>query len=327
MSRRRPAFRIVLAGFLVAAVAVAAAGGRDSINSQDLKEWLTFIASDDLEGRGLYSAGLGLAAGYIQDHLRAWGVKPGGDAGSYLQTVRVLGVKSTNRSTVTVDIGGESRTFSDGDGVTFPKNVGGKRRVTVDHVEFTGYGLDAPAANHEDYADPGTKAAVKGAAVVWLGSTGPKGLDIQKFRRLLAGRNRYAMEHLGAAASVGTEPPPGGGGRGGPGASGGFGNVTPPGVDFTTVQRLDMPIPPSVTSKDAFFEFLFSHAPSKYAELKRLADAQEPLPKFRLEGVKLTFNLDADYEVIRTQLTQRVGRPAQEHLCGLRSALRPYRLR
>jgi Zn-dependent M28 family amino/carboxypeptidase len=37
-----------------------------------------------------------------------------------------------------------------------------------------------------------------------------------------------------------------------------------------------------------------------------MADAQEPLPKFVLDGVTLTFNIDADYEVVRTQLAKNV---------------------
>jgi hypothetical protein len=340
-------FRIGVIGILVTAV-LAAAGGRDSINSQDLKEWLTYIASDELQGRATYSTGLGLAAAYIEDHLRTWGVKPAGDNGTYLQTVRVVSVKSTNRSTLTVVVGGESRTFSDGDGVVFPKNVGGKRRVTVDRVEFAGYGLDVPAVHHEDYADPALKAAVKGAAVVWLGAKGPKGLDQPQYRRLVAagGRNRYATDQLMAVASIGPEAPAGGpggrvgapaggapaggapaggapaggspggaippapqppSGRGAAGGPAGFGGGAPvPSGDFTTVRPLDAPLPPTVSARDAFFEFLFSHAPTRYAELKRLADAQEALPEFRLEGVRLTFDLDADYQPVRTQLAQNV---------------------
>src|SRR6185295_3006727 len=47
-------------------------------------------------------------------------------------------------------------------------------------------------------------------------------------------------------------------------------------------------------------------APVRYEELKRLAAAREPLPSFRLDGVSLTFNIDADYQVVRTQLSHNV---------------------
>ena len=129
----------------------------------------------------------------------AWGVKPAGDHGSYLQTVRVLGVKTTSHATVSVTVNGETRTFADGEGITFPKNMGGKRRFTVDRVEFAGYGLDAPGAAHMDFRGKD----VKDAAVVWLGANGPKNLDQSVYRRVLTGRNRYATEQLGAAASIG----------------------------------------------------------------------------------------------------------------------------
>ena len=48
----------------------AATDNLGSIDKSDLKGWLSYIASDELEGRGLYSAGLGLAAAYIENHLR-----------------------------------------------------------------------------------------------------------------------------------------------------------------------------------------------------------------------------------------------------------------
>lgn len=196
----------------LASIAVRAAGGMSSVRSQDLREWLSYIASDELQGRALYSSGLGLAAAYIGDHLKAWGVKPGGEHAGYLQTVRVLGVKSTSHATITVDVNGETRTFSDGSGITLPKNMGGKRRFTVERVEFAGYGLDAPAANYMDYRGKD----VKGAAVVWLGANGPKGLDAATYRRVLIGRSRYATEQLGAAAAIGQagRPTEGRGGRG-----------------------------------------------------------------------------------------------------------------
>lgn len=286
---------------------LSAAGGRTSITSPELREWLSYVASDELEGRAVYSAGFGLAGAYIEDHLRTWGARPAGDNGSYLQTVRVLGVKTTSRSTVTVTVGGESRTFADGSGIVFPRNMGGKRKLTLVDVEFVGYGLDAPGAGHTDYRGK----TVKGDAVIWLGASGPKDVDRTTYRRLLAGRNRYATETMGAAAAVGVAAPTGAGragGAGGPGGAaqtGGRGGQIPA-ADFTTVQRLDTPVPPAVTANDAFFDFLFSRAPVKYDELKRKAAAQDPLPSFRLDGVTVTFNVDADYQVVRTQLTQNV---------------------
>src|SRR5262249_22254443 len=216
VSRRM--FRVWMAAVVAGGVATAgAAGATASIRSQDVREWLTYIASDELQGRAGVSSGFGLAAAYIADHLRAWDVKPAGDPGQYLQTVRVLGVKTTSHSTITVEVNGESNVFADGSGVTFPKNMGGKQRLVLDRVEFAGYGLDAPAAGHVDFRNTN----VRGAALVWLGARGPKDIDQAAYRRLLTGRNRYATEQLGAGASIGPAPEPGQAGRAGQAARAG----------------------------------------------------------------------------------------------------------
>ena len=331
MSVRRSIRAWAFACVITGAVSAGAAGaGRASITSQELREWLSYIASDELAGRAVFSSGFGLAAAYIQDHLSAWGVKPAGDSSSYLQTVRVLGVKTTSHASVTLDIDGESRTFPDGEGITLPRNMGGRQHLVIDRVEFVGYGLDAPGAGHMDFRG----RDVKGEAVVWLGTNGPKDVEQGTYRRLLSGRNRYATEQLGASAAIGPPSPSGARGvqpsgdrgaesAGGAGEAGrarqagaieqpGGGRGVPiPAADFTTVKRLDRPAPPTVSASDAFFEFLFSQAPAKYDELKRKAAAQEPLPSFRLDGVKLTFNVDADYQVVRGRGTSRTTRPCR----------------
>src|SRR5437773_7005716 len=118
--------KIAVTGLLVF-LAVGELFAQQSALSPDLlRQWLSYIASDDLEGRGTFSEGLGLAGAYIADQLKDAGVKPGGDHGSYFQRVPVLGVKSTNRSTVTVAVNGVARTFKEGEGVTFPKNEIGR---------------------------------------------------------------------------------------------------------------------------------------------------------------------------------------------------------
>ena len=49
-----------------------------AISQNDMKEWLTYLASDALQGRQVYTEGYGLAAAYVADHLKSWGVKPDG---------------------------------------------------------------------------------------------------------------------------------------------------------------------------------------------------------------------------------------------------------
>jgi Zn-dependent M28 family amino/carboxypeptidase len=65
-------------------------------------------------------------------------------------------------------------------------------------------------------------------------------------------------------------------------------------------------VPPAVTAQDEFFEFLFSGSELKYSELKQRAEKQDRLPPFALTGVKLTFQVDADYQVTRTRFTRNV---------------------
>src|SRR5882724_4760842 len=266
----------------------SAKGGINSIQAEDMQEWLTYLSSDELEGRNTFSEGLGLAAAYIAEHLHDWGVKPGGDNGSYFQRVKVLGIKSTSHCAVTVEANGQSKTFKDGEGITLPRDVGGKRTFTANEVEFMGYGLTIPQNNIDDYKGKD----VKGKVVVYLGQ-GPKGLDPATTRRTVTGRARYATDQMGAIASIGQASTRGGGRGGGQGAPGGppaapvaggqggrGGQAAIPQSDFTTVQRLDRTLPPAVTAGNEFLDFLFSNAEVKYADLKDKAEKQEALPTF-----------------------------------------------
>jgi hypothetical protein len=59
--------------------------GADQIETTRLRADLSFIASDELEGRDTPSRGLDLAARYLAARLQALGLKPAGDDGSYFQ--------------------------------------------------------------------------------------------------------------------------------------------------------------------------------------------------------------------------------------------------
>jgi hypothetical protein len=336
-----------LCGALAAAVLVLQAPGLaqmrkptgvSAITEADLREWLTYLASDQLQGRATYTEGLGMAAAYIAEHLKAWGVKPAGDDGTYFQIVKVNGVSVKRNSTVTVTANGQTKTFKDGEGVTFPANQGGKQTITA-KAEFVGYGLSLPDAGIDDYK--GRDAS--GKVVVYLGR-GPQNIPAGG-ARLLGARARNAIELKHAVAAIGAAGGRGGAGRGAapatpatttpatatnpvagatvitgtiapaagqpaapatqPAAGGGRGGQPTTLGDFQTVQRLDNKIPPQITASDAFFEFLFSAAGQNYAEIKAKADKQEALPPIALDAT-ITINVDADYTVVQTRLTRNV---------------------
>src|SRR4051794_20417432 len=177
-----------LVALCVQATDAAQGKGAASITPGELKEWLSYIASDELQGRQVFTEGLGLAGGYIADHLKEWGVKPAGDDGTYFQVVKLQGISVKRNSSVTVTVNGQTKTFKDGDGVTFPANAGGKQTVTGG-AEFVGYGLSLPEAGIDDYKDHDAS----GKVVLYIGR-GPQSLPAGAGFRILGARARNAIE-------------------------------------------------------------------------------------------------------------------------------------
>jgi hypothetical protein len=205
--------------------------------------------------------------------------------------VRVLGVRTRSNSSVTVTVNGQSRTFKDGEGITFPRNQGAKQTVSGD-AAFAGYGVTFAPLGQDDYA----QRNVSGKVAIFLGRTGPKGFT-PTHNRILNARGRIAIDGQHAVATI-TQATP---------------NLQPPSnvpasqrVDFQTAQRLDARIPPQITASDDFFTFLFSASGTDYATLRTAAEKQEPLPNVALSGISITINVDAAYDVIQTRLTRNV---------------------
>ena len=59
----------------------------DTITANQIRDYLTFIASDEMEGRDTPSRGLDLTAKFLATHLARWGFKPAGDNGSFFQRI------------------------------------------------------------------------------------------------------------------------------------------------------------------------------------------------------------------------------------------------
>jgi len=63
---------------------------------------------------------------------------------------------------------------------------------------------------------------------------------------------------------------------------------------------------PQITADEEVFNFLFSAAPAKFADVRAKAEAGQPLPAFPLSNVKVSVSIDNTFEVVSTELTKNV---------------------
>jgi hypothetical protein len=74
-----------------APVSLASQRGVDTITSAQLRDYLSFIASDEMEGRDTPSRGLDTTARFLAMNLSRWGFRPAGDPegdkASYFQKI------------------------------------------------------------------------------------------------------------------------------------------------------------------------------------------------------------------------------------------------
>jgi hypothetical protein len=294
------------------------------ISPADMKEWLSYLASDELQGRQMFTEGYGLAASYVADHLKAWGVKPLGDEGTYFQNVKLKGYKVTRNSSVTVTGSGanESKTFKHGDHVTFGPS-GGKQTVTFSGAEFVGYG-QAPDLAGRDLKDklvivmpnlstpPGGRGGrnVGGGPAVMIArgakaiiSFVPAAAPTQAEQALAQAQD--ALQKATAAVQQAQTELQGRGGRGGAFAGGRGGRGAPPPADITTVQRVDAVAPPQFAGDETFFEALFAGASVKFADLKAKAQKGEPLGAASVPA-KVAITIDNAYETVSEQFSRNV---------------------
>ena len=61
--------------------------GVDTIAAAQLRDYLTFISSDEMEGRDTPSRGLDTTAKFLAMNLSRWGFKPAGDNGTFFQRI------------------------------------------------------------------------------------------------------------------------------------------------------------------------------------------------------------------------------------------------
>src|SRR4030095_903789 len=118
---------------------------------------VSFLASDELKGRGNGTPELEKAAEYIASQFRSYGLQPAGENGSFFQKFEIT-VEREFGSRNTLQVSGIAKA-KDKDFVTIPLSSTGTYEGPV---VFAGYGMTSEALNWDDYAG----VDVKGKAVL-----------------------------------------------------------------------------------------------------------------------------------------------------------------
>jgi Zn-dependent M28 family amino/carboxypeptidase len=123
----------------------------ETINAESLMDRITFLSSDELQGRAPGSAGEEKTVDYLTKSFRSFGLAPGNQDGSYIQKVPLVSLTPEELNPVVLRRGTEVRELEP------IRDVAAKTRRVVDEVAieadlvFVGYGVVAPEYDWDDY--------------------------------------------------------------------------------------------------------------------------------------------------------------------------------
>jgi Zn-dependent M28 family amino/carboxypeptidase len=141
-----------------------------SIDGEKIRAHVKFLSDDLLEGRGPGLRGSELAAKYIATEFALYGLKPGGDDGTYLQQINFVGMNAIPAKTTFSLVPKKPEGGMSIDLYSFDLKYGDDYTVSnrtltpvVDidaPIVFVGYGVDAPEFQWNDYAGIDVKGKV-----------------------------------------------------------------------------------------------------------------------------------------------------------------------
>ncbi|HKQ08284.1 MAG TPA: M20/M25/M40 family metallo-hydrolase [Blastocatellia bacterium] len=146
-------------------------GNADYIKAEQLKDYLYFVASDEMEGRDTPSRGLDTTAKFLAMTLSRWGLKPAGDEGTYFQRIMLRREKVVPAQTH-AEINGQNFSYGD-DFLAQPVNG-----TASGPLIYVGHGFMFKAKDVDAYKGIDAKDKI----VVIAGSGLPKGVSFSDFK-------------------------------------------------------------------------------------------------------------------------------------------------
>jgi Zn-dependent M28 family amino/carboxypeptidase len=161
MMKMRMAIPCAAMGVAACLALGALAAPKPKIEAKKIREFVKYLSSDALEGRGTGQKGGDAAADWIAKQFESFGLKPGGEKGTFFQEVPMVGVKTRAESTFA---------FAPANGAEIPvkyadeivtNNEAQEEKAEIDAaIVFVGFGITAPEYQWDDYKGADLKGKV-----------------------------------------------------------------------------------------------------------------------------------------------------------------------
>jgi hypothetical protein len=226
----------------------------EQVKLETIREVTAKLSSPEFEGRGTAQPGGDRAAQYLADRFKALGLKPAGENGTYLQTIKFKSAEVLTDSALTV---GDTALKHGSDYVVLPPYSASEINAASDLV-FVGYGVVSEELKRDDLAG----LDLKGKIVVLLNGQ-PTGVDQGAWRRAsnpqarglnIFGKGAAAM--IVANAGSATQP---------------FATIanylSRRRVSLASAPQPPFKIPPVLLASDGAMEKIFAGSEASYAQI------------------------------------------------------------
>jgi Zn-dependent M28 family amino/carboxypeptidase len=155
----------LFAAALLAASYTAAADRLPEASAAAIRAHVAFLSDDLLEGRAAGTRGYDIAARYVATQMELLGLKPAGTGGGWLQPLSMIqATRVIPAATAIITRGEESVGLESGKDFIPGASYFGSQSEVSGPMVFVGFGIHAPARQHDDFA--GVDLAGKVAVVL-----------------------------------------------------------------------------------------------------------------------------------------------------------------
>ena len=246
---------------------------------ETIREAITTLSSKEMEGRGTAQPGGDRAARYIADRFARLGLKPLGDAGSYLQAIKF---RVSQVQPETVIRAGQSATLKHGEDFALPPPYTYEQADAAGGLVVVGFGVVSPELKRDDLAALDLKDKI---VVVFNGR--PKGVDAPAWAKATNPQTR-TMNIFGRGArailvaNLGNEQQP---------FSMLMNYLSRRRVSLASAPEPPFKLPPVALVSDAGLEKLFAGTGMTYAETLRKALDGEQVSRDLGKQAELSFRI------------------------------------